>query len=64
MSKWLDFFEVTDIGIAINKENLEIIFEKFRQIDDSLFCPVFEGGLGLAITRHLVQLHGGGDVHS
>lgn len=56
-----DFIEisVTDTGIGINKENQQVIFQEFRQIDAS-FTRKYEGtGLGLALTKKLVELHGG-----
>lgn len=56
-----DFIDiaVTDTGIGINKENQQVIFQEFRQIDAS-FTRKYEGtGLGLALTKKLVELHGG-----
>ena len=55
---WL-CFEVVDPGIGIAESDLDIIFEKFRQVDGSLARPTQGIGLGLTITRYLVQLHGG-----
>jgi len=50
---------VRDTGIGIPKEHLETIFERFRQLDSS-FSREWEGtGLGLALTREFVRLHGG-----
>lgn len=61
---WL-CFEVKDTGIGIKEDDLRIIFEKFRQVDGSLSRFVKGAGLGLTISRHLIQLHGGTiDVNS
>ncbi len=47
---------VRDTGIGIAQENLEHIFEEFRQVDQTLAKKYAGTGLGLAITRSLVQL--------
>ena len=50
---------VVDTGIGIKKEDQEIIFSEFVQIDSS-FSRKFEGtGLGLALTKKFVELQGG-----
>jgi signal transduction histidine kinase len=56
-----DFVEVvvTDTGIGISSENLEVIFNPFKQVD-STYSRKFPGtGLGLSLTRRLVEIHGG-----
>lgn len=50
---------VTDTGIGIKLEDQAIIFESFRQVDNSLSREYGGSGLGLAITRQLVALHRG-----
>jgi len=50
---------VTDSGIGIAKEHLVHVFERFRQVDSSTTRTHGGLGLGLAIVRHLVELHGG-----
>ena len=50
---------VADSGEGISEEFLPYVFDRFRQAD-STFARMHGGlGLGLAIVRHLVELHGG-----
>jgi CheY-like chemotaxis protein len=50
---------VTDSGEGISQDFLPYIFDRFRQAD-STFTRLHGGlGLGLAIVRHLVEMHGG-----
>jgi signal transduction histidine kinase len=54
---------VSDTGIGITPEVLPHVFDRFSQGDSSLTRPFGGLGLGLAIVRHLVELHGG-SVHA
>jgi PAS domain S-box-containing protein len=50
---------VSDTGAGIPEEFLPHVFERFRQADAGTSRAHSGLGLGLAITRHLVELHGG-----
>ncbi len=50
---------VTDTGIGIDPEDQETIFDEFRQLDSSRTRQHEGTGLGLALTKRLVELHGG-----
>lgn len=52
-------FQVEDTGIGIPEEQLPLMFEKFQQLDTP-YRRRYEGtGLGLALTKQLVELHRG-----
>ena len=51
---------VSDTGVGMAREFLPHVFERFRQAGDSSTRQHQGLGLGLAIVRHLVELHGGG----
>jgi PAS domain S-box-containing protein len=51
--------EVTDTGIGIAAEETELIFEKFYRAKDKRVSEITGTGLGLALAREVVRLHGG-----
>jgi two-component system phosphate regulon sensor histidine kinase PhoR len=50
---------VEDTGIGIAPEHYQAIFQGFRQVDESAARKRIGTGLGLPITRHLVERHEG-----
>ncbi|MFM1841522.1 MAG: hypothetical protein RLZZ490_253, partial [Cyanobacteriota bacterium] len=52
-------FTVIDSGIGISPENLDKLFQPFMQIDSALNRQHAGTGLGLALVKRIVELHGG-----
>lgn len=50
---------VKDTGLGIPEDKLLIIFERFRQVDNSLSRNNEGSGIGLSLVKALVELHGG-----
>jgi two-component system sensor histidine kinase/response regulator len=57
--KQVAVFQVEDTGIGITEEQLPQLFEKFHQLETSRQRQYPGMGLGLALTKQLVELHGG-----
>ena len=53
------FFKVWDTGIGIAKEDMKGLFQRFMQIDTQLTRSESGSGLGLALVKHLTELHQG-----
>ncbi len=53
------YVSVSDTGIGIDDEKKKAIFEPFTQGDGSVSRKYGGTGIGLTITKHLVELHGG-----
>jgi CheY-like chemotaxis protein len=56
--EWVSL-SVTDTGIGIPQEKLDHIFEKFAELDVSATRQAGSTSLGLPVSRHLVEMHGG-----
>lgn len=54
----IEFF-VQDTGVGIPMEKQRLIFERFRQLDESADKPYTGTGLGLAIAKGMIELMGG-----
>lgn len=52
-------FKVTDSGLGIDENNLKIIFERFRRLEDDFSAESSGLGLGLSITKAYVEMLGG-----
>jgi signal transduction histidine kinase len=50
---------VEDTGVGIAPQYHEAVFQEFRQVDDTAARRRLGTGLGLPITRHLIERHGG-----
>ncbi len=52
-------FTISDSGIGIKPEELDRIFEPFEQVDNTTNRKTIGTGLGLSLSKKLVELHGG-----
>ncbi|MBU3916936.1 hypothetical protein KKA14_15495 [bacterium] len=51
--------QISDNGPGIPDEDLPLIFKRFHQLDKSRKVKPGHTGLGLAITKKILELHGG-----
>ena len=61
LSRSEDHIEITvaDTGVGIDPQFMPYVFDRFRQADSTSKRKYSGLGLGLAIVRHLVEMHGG-----
>ncbi|MDD2820892.1 MAG: response regulator [Flavobacterium sp.] len=52
-------FRVADSGLGIDGNNLKVIFDRFRRIEDEFYVESSGLGLGLSITKAYVEMLGG-----
>jgi len=50
---------VNDNGIGIEEKNLDVIFDRFKQVDKSLSRNTEGTGIGLSLVKSIVELHSG-----
>lgn len=50
---------VKDSGVGIPSDKLDLIFDRFGQVDESLNRKCEGSGIGLSIVKNLVEMHGG-----
>ena len=58
-NSWMIVFQVVDTGIGIASNNLRLLFQPFVQVDSALNRQYEGTGLGLALVKQIVELHGG-----
>jgi CheY-like chemotaxis protein len=57
-SNWIQF-TVIDTGVGILRENLDLLFQPFSQIDSTVSRQSQGTGLGLNLVKEIVEMHGG-----
>ncbi|MEE9377162.1 MAG: PAS domain S-box protein [Candidatus Lokiarchaeia archaeon] len=56
-SEWI--FNIIDTGIGIAEKDFDIIFKEFKRVESDFVSSVSGSGLGLALTKRLINLHDG-----
>lgn len=50
---------IKDTGAGIDEEKIDVIFERFKQVDELLTRRHEGSGIGLSLVKSLIQMHGG-----
>ncbi len=50
---------ITDTGIGIEEKDFDIIFKEFKRVESKFVSSIQGSGLGLTLTKKLIELHGG-----
>lgn len=58
-NKHQTIFQIEDTGIGIDKNQIPLLFTEFQQLENYRSRIYAGTGLGLALSKHLVELHGG-----
>lgn len=53
------FISVRDTGIGMRQDNLDFIFDRFKQVDKSFSRKNEGSGIGLSIVKEIIHMHGG-----
>lgn len=53
------YIKIKDTGIGIPEDKLEAIFERFSQVDEESSRKYEGTGIGLSLTKEIIELHGG-----
>jgi len=52
-------FTIKDTGVGIDEENLRVVFDRFRRIEDEFSAELSGLGLGLSISKAYIEMLGG-----
>jgi len=52
-------FQIQDTGIGIAEKDYDIVFKEFGRIENDKRKPISGSGIGLALTKRLIELHSG-----
>ena len=52
-------FYVKDTGIGVRKEDQKLVFNRFRQVEETSLRKIGGSGLGLTLSRHIINMLGG-----